>query len=268
MALVIGFANFFYTLWDVGTTERYEDEGRVHVGTNYHFHYIKNISRDLDKAKALYPDLEVNEDLRGKTGSFDYYSRVDRPITEFSFGMLEGKEISSATDLWQLMRAMDEERPVRRRVLARRRLIELGHLVRYVHYVSTYPDLNWGKRDDLGNLLPEDRQEVKHRVNYATQGFVDQENARKRALAVEYLFQDGEKVELSIKEIEQFFFDTQYGRSYVRVYITENGDCFKYVGKSPLMLSNELFTKVRATIKHKEYRGLKETHLLRMKLLP
>jgi hypothetical protein len=42
---------------------------------------------------------------------------------------MTGCEIPEATDIWQLTRAMHNESNPRRRVYARRRLIELGELV-------------------------------------------------------------------------------------------------------------------------------------------
>lgn len=73
MALQIGFSNQYYTLWNVSQTE-------LHNGyfyyTIFHFNYIQNLSKDMDKAieKASQmgcTDLIVNEELRGRNNSWE-----------------------------------------------------------------------------------------------------------------------------------------------------------------------------------------------------
>lgn len=73
MKQAIGFANKFFTLWSIDTEPVYTtDANGKHwlTGHNTRYTYHKNISFDIEKAKALYPTLEVWDDLRGKTSSW------------------------------------------------------------------------------------------------------------------------------------------------------------------------------------------------------
>lgn len=75
MIQAIGFANKFFTLWSIDAEPVYTtDAYGKHWLTGYHtrYTYHKNISFDLEKAKALYPSLEVQEDLRGKNKLLDH----------------------------------------------------------------------------------------------------------------------------------------------------------------------------------------------------
>ena len=58
MKQIIGFTNVYYTLW------RYETESNEHYELTKYY-YVKNVSKDLDKVKQLYPDLEIDTELKG-----------------------------------------------------------------------------------------------------------------------------------------------------------------------------------------------------------
>lgn len=265
MALAIGFATEYYTLWDICSEKQYDSRGFM-TGTKHHFWYQKNISKDVKKVEEQYPGIEINMDLRGISRSFERFERVEYPVDCFSFGIKSGVPIMECSDVWQLERALTQEKGKRRKVLARRRLIQLGELVRYPHFETKEINVDWGKRDDRGNCLPERLEEIKCRVSYASPFFVQREEARKKQAEQTYLFNEGEKVTLSIKEVSRFGFETQYGYTFVRVYETDDGKTVKYVGSSPKDLKDG-FNAITATIKHKEFRGNKETHLLRIKLI-
>jgi hypothetical protein len=69
----IGFANKFYTLWSIRVDEQYytAPNGNHYLSyTTTYYTYHKNISFDLEKAKALYPGLTVDENLRGKSSDW------------------------------------------------------------------------------------------------------------------------------------------------------------------------------------------------------
>lgn len=69
----IGFANKYYTLWSITEQNQYVTDinGNSWLSGVYTvFQYHKNISIDLEKTKILHPDLEIWEDLRGKTSSW------------------------------------------------------------------------------------------------------------------------------------------------------------------------------------------------------
>ena len=65
----IGFANKYYTLWQIDTYTRTIRVGQNEEVTRYA--YIKNISFDRETAFAKYPNAKFIEDLRGKTQSWD-----------------------------------------------------------------------------------------------------------------------------------------------------------------------------------------------------
>lgn len=96
MAKMIGFATEFYTLWDVTSEHTYRADayGTYHVtGTVTHYNYIKNISKDLDKVKELYPSLTIDENLRGITRSWKETREVNLPDNFFWYGKYAGKKI-------------------------------------------------------------------------------------------------------------------------------------------------------------------------------
>lgn len=110
----IGFAGTFYTLWNVQTESIYltDINGQSYLaGVKGHFNYIKNISTDLEKAKALHPDLEVDEDLYGRNKSWSDFKRADR-VNEnphiMTFGKYINRDISELIEqdfdyiLWML----------------------------------------------------------------------------------------------------------------------------------------------------------------------
>jgi hypothetical protein len=119
MAITIGFATQFYTLWDVTEEKLYSTirtaNGEVHspCGTKYICRYIKNIAKDLDKVMKLYPDLSIDESLRGKSDSFEYLKGDIPSITYapelFSRGYAKGQVIADCEDLRVLKWGFDNE---------------------------------------------------------------------------------------------------------------------------------------------------------------
>jgi hypothetical protein len=271
--LTLGFTNQFYTLWNV-TKEMVYSGGEVMNGkfngtcweqTNNQF--IKNLSIDYEKAvekiKAYANDLDWNEnlELRGVNGSFstrelvgdgDYHPHHED--WEFTFGKFKGRDIREADDVWQLNRAMNEEKGGRRRVYARRRLIELGDLVRY-----TWVD----NRIDESSYGCEELKFISIVRNYATLRQIEKmELAKLSGL----FYTNAEKVIINIKEIAAFHFEGQYGTTYVRKYITDDNKVVEYMGGNPLDISKNEFITIKATIKHDNYKG-GSTKLLRIKIL-
>lgn len=252
---VIGFAREFYTLWTVIEIPRYANiEGaRVHVGTEWKYTYIQNLSMDLDKALEKVENAwgvkspEIDESLRGVSSrSFSRYEQRALPYTVFPFGKLMHQEISTADDVWQLTRVFSGDGSIgggkeldtlirqKRRVLARRRLIELGELT---------------KVD--GKLLT--KKEIEH---------------LEKVKASEWFNKDGERVELKLIFVSSTSFETSFGRTYVVTYKDENGRVYIYRGGSPPYIEDkdEFFT-VKVTIKHDTYREVKQTLIQRPKVL-
>ena len=72
MTQAIGFANKFYTLWTIRKDDNFFQDAYGNarcVGSTIHYTYHKNISTDINKVKELFPNLEVYEDLHGKSNS-------------------------------------------------------------------------------------------------------------------------------------------------------------------------------------------------------
>jgi hypothetical protein len=63
---------------------------------------------------------------------------------------------------------------------------------------------------------------------------------------------------------------TQYGTTFIEVFIDDQDRIFKYMGSNPVVYDQnewlEGFRPIAATIKHSEYNGIKESKLLRIKV--
>jgi len=91
---VIGFATEFYTLWNYHTSPRYvlDSYGKYHqAGVDHHYEYVKNITTDEDKARALYPTARFDKDLRGSRSFIREEKNL--PIEFFWFGKYSGQKI-------------------------------------------------------------------------------------------------------------------------------------------------------------------------------
>lgn len=246
--LRIGFATEFYTLWDVtdrevwGTNEVTGQRYLIGISTDYY--YIKNISKDLDKVHELHPDLIVDEELRGQSHSFQVFHRDREPLPAdyylyFPYGKLKGDVISDSFNEWHLLRLFNDEYANKRsRALARRRLVDLGTIIKY--------NGRWIKTADL--------------QKYELDRF-------KRSLVGGHHFEDGQRVELRLRFIEATSFHTQFGTTWVETYGSECGRLFKYMGSNTPDISADEYTTVMATIKHDYYKGDMETKLQRIKVV-
>ena len=270
MKKLIGFAEKFYTLWDYSTAENWSttSDGKHYLTSVTHqYNYIKNISFDLDKVKTLYPDVEICAELRGVTRSWDKSEKIDYPSAYFPFGKLVGNLISECNDVWQLNRTYLSG-DARRKVLARKRLIELGELVRFDWVENVQISATYGVKVDGGFTDIFENADVKRK--YITLANYEYE-MRKKATEIEnsksvYLHNEGDKVTVTIQKISQFSFETQYGFCYIVTYNTENGDVYYYKGSSPMEMENDTFYTVKGTVKHNEYNGVKQTLLQRLKI--
>ena len=93
---LIGFATQFYTLWNYEAVKNYTADayGNYYVSSVTHkYYYIKNISKDLEKVRAMYPGIEIDESLRGQSRDFSMIEKVDLPEGYFWFGKYYGKTI-------------------------------------------------------------------------------------------------------------------------------------------------------------------------------
>lgn len=95
MKKIIGFATKFYTIWNYEELPQYRTDGygnHHQTGVEHKYYYIKNISTDLNKVKELYPDVEIDTELRG-TRSFTRIEKLDLPENYFWGGKYAGKLI-------------------------------------------------------------------------------------------------------------------------------------------------------------------------------
>jgi len=251
--LTIGFTTEYYTLWEVSEPFKKYTGGVVINGVfSGHYYmvqeciYRQNLSKDYNKAiekAAAMGEYAIDLDLRGHS-SFSRQlgeEQCDLPFTVFSFGQLKGQEIMQATDVWQLNRAMREERGQRRRVYARRRLIELGELVR-----------NTFSGEDR-YISPVHYQRLKEKADKAAKGG--------------HFFENGQRLSLQIRRIGGTGYETQYGWVSIEEYELSTGQIVKYKGSSPVDIGMEESVSVMATIEHCEYNGLPETRLKRIKII-
>lgn len=245
----IGFTNIYYTLWEVHPS--YEEPifyrgMQVGSSTRQQVTYIQNLSKDLEAAKSKLNGeaFEIDLELRGqhnfiRTLRSDIKNREEYYEQDcFSFGMLEGSKFSEATDIWQLNRAMGDEKSDTRRGNAKNRLIQLGELVEF--------NGNW--------ITPKEVESAKQ------QAYLD-------SLEKGHFFNNGEKIEIVLKRIGGFSFDGGFGRVYIETYVTPDNKMLKYMGSSPPEIPSEEYAGVRATIKHDSYKGVAETKLQRIKIL-
>lgn len=257
MIKTIGFANTFYTLWEVSEPYKvYTSEYSYYMKQDCL--YLKNLSKDLETAKAkMGGDYVIDLTLRG-------HSSFERKVSDtiytyedwqFPVGRHTGEDIRECDDvnaLWWMflkMKIWNNEFPahsfkqlnphwVRPVVYARRRLIDLGELVRYNKQWMTLTGVEYAKK-----------------------------NEAKTALENGHHYADGERVELRIKLIDTFYKETDWGSFFIHTYASEDGKLFKYAGNNPPLISDEEFEPIKGTIKHHEYQGVKETRLQRIKTL-
>ena len=264
----IGFTNEFYTLWDV------QDEG------NY---YIKNLSKDLEAAKAKMLgkqgiDWNIDLNVRGEsTWEFTGHERTEATWADwqFTYGKLRGQDIRTAEDeyiVWQLKRVYNSNANIgqRRRVYARRRLIEMGELKRYTmvkqiplkaEYCALCDWSNFGQ--NKANIGYDILEEVYGYEDYVTR-YATPKDIMWYELIKGHHGQDATRVVLMLKEINSFSFETYYGTTYVMTYVDAENRMYKYIGSTPPSVSNEEFEKFKATISHSEYKGVAETKLKRI----
>lgn len=106
MALKIGFASKFYTLWDVTTTTEYTSNGGSYEKTQCTYHQNLSINEDaaIDKAMSLgCKDLKVDDELKGKSSSFSYVTKTVYDDSVFEYGKYQGDSIKECTDLRYLI---------------------------------------------------------------------------------------------------------------------------------------------------------------------
>lgn len=94
---VIGFANKFFTLWEVTSETRENNYGSKLIITTHRFK--KNISMDRETAIHKYPEAAIDESLRGYTKTFKSYKEEWTNVDTFRFGKNKGLKIADVNDL-------------------------------------------------------------------------------------------------------------------------------------------------------------------------
>lgn len=82
----IGFANDYYTLWSL---------------FGEHYIFIKNISKNIDKVKELYPNIEIDLNLKGfcyKQSNYEKQEPKEINPNVFQFGKYMNKNITKCND--------------------------------------------------------------------------------------------------------------------------------------------------------------------------
>lgn len=122
----IGFANKFYTLWEVQYKNVENEFEKYTLVSNV---YVKNISTDVSKVKELYPNVPIYESLNGHSLSFEVITNKQQ-INEdkFNFGKYVGNKINECTDSDYLCWFFNNSYGARKDNVANR-LIELGFII-------------------------------------------------------------------------------------------------------------------------------------------
>jgi hypothetical protein len=266
---LIGFATEYFTLWNMAEIRRYEKINNldVHVWTDWVYTYRQNLSKSEEQAiekfkKRFGYHPEIDDSLRGQTSSFTKTEREMLPYTVFPFGKLQMVNILESDDAWQLNRVLSGEgaighpkefntsKPLRRRVLARKRLIELGEIIKFKHLGDKWDD---NKGEWINNV----------QLKYISK--IDYEHMI-RVQRSSWLHENGEKVELSLQLVKKTGYESSYGYIYIIIYKTRGGQEYTYKGSTPPNIEDE-FTRVTATIKNGEYRQIKQNLIQRVKIL-
>ena len=96
---LIGFANKYYTLWEVKTYEQ-DISDTPNKARWTHYKYVKNISFDKKTAFEKYPGVSYDDTLRGQTSSYKTDKVIIYPnVDTFRFGKYIYKKIEEVADL-------------------------------------------------------------------------------------------------------------------------------------------------------------------------
>ena len=96
MKQVIGFAEKFYTLWDVEVQVNYVQNSYGQYfpsGQTTCYYFRKNVSTDIEKVKSLHPSLPIDDSLRGKVRSWEQREKIELPNDHFWFGKYNGQKV-------------------------------------------------------------------------------------------------------------------------------------------------------------------------------
>jgi hypothetical protein len=151
--------------------------------------------------------------------------------------------------VWQLQRAMKQENTLRRRACARRRLIELGELVRR-DWVEKYPLAVEPQYCDINGQADFDAPikygEIKRKWMPRRLAEYHTNIGDKKGL----FFTEGARIELEIKKVREKCYEGNYGTVHIVNYTTPDHKLITYKGTTPPKTNMDSFVKIKATIKH------------------
>jgi hypothetical protein len=283
--LTIGFTKVYYTLWDVSEPyKHYYGQGGFDWEWRTNYHYLRNLSKDEQKAKdkARYKfgvtSLEPDHDLYGRNSSFFVSGEkgTDRPPPpdwEFPTGIHRAGE---GKDIRQM--GMGDNQEVNEKEIAALWTLYLKKSIWNNDVdVHSYKNLNphWVRpcayaRRQLINL------KILVRANdgaLCSANFVDTYNQRLISKQIEAETQsghhgeNGKRVTLKVREIEQMSFSGFYGTTYLVKMRDEHNKQYVYMGGSPPQVDKQHPTTIIGTISHDEYKGEKQTKLKRVKIV-
>lgn len=130
--LIIGFANTFYTLWQYHQKDITNNNG-LKIGEQFSATYIKNISIDLEEVNKLYPNIEIDYDLKGKSFKRTTYLKKDLDPSYFNFGKYTGTLISECSDISYLI-WIYSKLPIESKQIAETILENAGYVVYKTEY--------------------------------------------------------------------------------------------------------------------------------------
>jgi len=109
--LAIGFSNKYYTLWEMTSRVNQTVWG---FETRRYYSFKKLLGKNLDKIKAAYPGVEINEKLNGRRRTFEEFDkRVFTSPDYFKFGKYSRTRIDECEDLgyleWYIEQITDDK---------------------------------------------------------------------------------------------------------------------------------------------------------------
>ena len=160
----IGFANKFYTLWQI--TEETIHLGNGHSRIVTHYTYIKNISFNKETAIAKYPNAKLNENLHGKTQSWNTEKDIWDNVDTFRFGKYKYEKIEAVNDLlytaWYWDQISDEDH----KNFVSEFMINNGYEIRTNTYIDYYGEAKTAEYLMFPEELEEERINNEATKNY------------------------------------------------------------------------------------------------------
>lgn len=253
----IGFANKYYTLWEVYEEDVFVTVNNVHrqSGIKTVHNYIQNLSMDESEAKKKFTKMtgldapEVDSELYGRSNSYNTLQKFDvYEEDEFNKGKYIGDKIKNVTDIDYLLFAYENMytgiKEEARRNIIKSILLDNGY---------------------LEHPIDEDKLVTQDGYEYAIQ--LQKEKDLEASLIEDHHFNHGEKVELELTVHEEFGFSGTYGYTNVYKFYDSDKRSYTYMGTKSFPLRKGDKVSLIASIKHDSYNGQDQTKLLRIKVL-